>query len=532
MDSAAASRRDNDDPLTAEVIKLRDAVKEKERALAEKEQALSDKDQRIEQLLDCIVLLRKRQFGASADRPNKNQIPLFDEAELEQLMAELGLSDAGEASASSAQAKAKAPRKKPVRRPLPAHFPRVEKIIDLSDDQKAAMGDEWSFIGYDTSEQLAVIPRQHYVIAYKRAKYVPKHDDVPGAGQGVSIAARPDQILPKALAHSSVIADVVVRKFVDGLPLYRQEQIYAREGIDLSRQTMSGWVIQLHERLSPLMTAMQRFLHQGRTLHIDETRLQVLNEPGRENSQLSYMWAYVGGLPDKPVVWFQYADSRGGEVPKHFLCANDEPPGMYLVTDGYEGYNALSQSPGILAHAACWAHVRRRFVEATHGRKNTAAAHQMVALIRKLYQIERNAKESSPAARKALRQEQAKPILDKIKQWLDQKVPQLLPKSPLGTAIAYTLKLWPKLTTYLEDGHIAIDNNRAENAIRPFVIGRKAWGSSVVAQGAHRPALRSIPWWKQPRRTASNPGPISIIFSSAFRLPHQRKLLKRCCRRI
>jgi transposase len=476
MDLAAASRLDNDDPLTAEVLKLRDAVKEK--------------DQRIEQLLDYIVLLRKRQFGASADRPNKNQIPLFDEAELEQLMAELGLSDEGEEAESSAQHKAKAPRRKPVRRPLPAHFPRVEKIIDLSDDQKNAMGDDWTFIGYDTSEQLAVIPRQHYVIAYKRAKYVPKHDDVPGAGQGVSIASRPDQILPKALAHSSVIADVVVRKFVDGLPLYRQEQIYAREGIDLSRQTMSGWVIQLHERISPLMTVMQRFLHQGRAIHIDETRLQVLNEVGRENSQLSYMWVYVGGPPDKPVVWYQYADSRGGEVPEHFLCANDDsPPGMYLVTDGYEGYNALlSQSPGILGHAACWAHVRRRFVEATHGRKNTAAAHQMVALIRKLYQIERNAKESSPAARKALRQEQAKPILDKIKQWLDQKVPQVLPKSPLGTAIAYTLKLWPKLTTYLEDGHVEVDNNKAENAIRPFVIGRKAWLFSGSPRGAQASA--------------------------------------------
>jgi transposase len=475
MDLAAASRLDNDDPLTAEVLKLRDAVKEK--------------DQRIEQLLDYIVLLRKRQFGASADRPNKDQIPLFDEAELEQLMAELGLSDEGEEAESSAQHKAKTPRRKPVRRPLPAHFPRVEKIIDLSDDQKNAMGDDWTFIGYDTSEQLAVIPRQHYVIAYKRAKYVPKHDDVPGAGQGVSIASRPDQILPKALAHSSVIADVVVRKFVDGLPLYRQEQIYAREGIDLSRQTMSGWVIQLHERLSPLITVMQRFLHQGRAIHIDETRLQVLNEVGRENSQLSYMWVYVGGPPDKPVVWYQYADSRGGEVPKHFLCANDDPPPeMYLVTDGYEGYNALSQSPGILGHAACWAHVRRRFVEATHGRKNTAAAHQMVALIRKLYQIERNAKESSPAARKALRQEQAKPILDKIKQWLDQKVPQVLPKSPLGTAIAYTLKLWPKLTTYLEDGHVEVDNNKAENAIRPFVIGRKVWLFSGSPRGAQASA--------------------------------------------
>ena len=160
------------------------------------------------------------------------------------------------------------------------------------------MGDDWTFIGYDTSEQLAIIPRQHYVIAYKRAKYVPKNDEVTGAEQGVRIAPRPDQILPKSIAHHSVIADVVTRKFVDGLPFYRQEAIHAREGIDLSRQTMSGWVIQLHERLSPLMAVMKRLLYQGRVIHIDETRLQVLNEPGRDNTQQSYMWVYGGGPPD------------------------------------------------------------------------------------------------------------------------------------------------------------------------------------------------------------------------------------------
>ena len=159
---------------------------------------------------------------------------------------------------------------------------------------------------------------------------------------------------------------------------------------------------------------------------------------------------------------------------------------MYLITDGYTGYNGLSQMPGILGHAACWAHVRRRFVDATHGRKNTAAAHQMVALIRKLYQIERSAKEAdkSPDERQAIRQEQAGPILDRIKEWLDQKVVQVLPKSPLGEAIAYTLGLWPKLTTYLEDGHIEIDNNKAENAIRPFVIGRKNFLFSGSPRGA------------------------------------------------
>jgi transposase len=484
MNSATLSLQNNHDKLKSELVQLRGVVKEKERVL-------NEKDRRIGQLLDYVLLLRKRQFGSSADRPNKDQFNLFDEAELEQLLAELELPSDQDESEPPIQKKADSEKKKPVRRPLPAHFNRVEKIIDLSDEEKAAMGDDWTFIGYDTSEQLAIIPRQHYVIKYMRAKYVPVNDEVAGAEQGVRIAPRPDQIIPKSIAHSSVIADVVTRKFVDGLPLYRQEAIHAREGIELSRQTMSGWMIQLNERLSPLMAAMKRLLYQGRVIHIDETRLQVLKEPNRENTQLSYMWVYGGGPPDKPVIWYQYANSRSGEVPEAFLFPekNDSPDNaMYLVTDGYSGYNALSQSIGIQGHAACWAHVRRRFVDATHGRKNTAAAHQMVALIRKLYQIERTAKDEEPEERKTIRQKQAKPILDKIKEWLDQKITKVLPKSPLGTAIAYTLTLWPQLITYLEDGHIEIDNNRAENAIRPFVIGRKAWLFSGSPRGAQASA--------------------------------------------
>jgi transposase len=483
MQSATCPLPDDPDRLKSEVVELRGAVKEKE-------QIITEKAQRIEQLLDYILLLRKRQFGASADRPNKDQFNLFDEAELEQLLAGLEMPDPL-ASKAEIPEKTDKEKQKPIRRPLPAHFDRVEKIIDLPDEEKAAMGSDWRFIGYDTSEQLAVIPRQHYVIAYKRAKYVPKNDEVTGAEQGVRIAPRPDQIIPKSIAHSSVIADVVVRKFVDGLPFYRQEVIHAREGIDLSRQTMSSWMMQLDERLLPLMAAMRRLLFQGRVIHIDETRLQVLNEPGRKNTQQSYMWVYGGGPPDKPVIWYQYADTRSGDVPLEFMHSQEKDSlggKMYLVTDGYDGYNPLSRTPGILGHAACWAHVRRRFVEATHGRKNTAAAHQMVALIRKLYQVEKIAREKTPAERKAIRQAQASAILEKNKTWLDEKVGKVLPKSPLGEAIAYALGLWPKLITYLEDGHIEIDNNRAENAIRPFVIGRKAWLFSGSPRGAQASA--------------------------------------------
>jgi len=487
MKSAAKSLPDNDKYSAEEVTELRGIIQRKDTEL-------KHKNQQIEQLLDYIQLLRQKQFGRSSEKSNKNQINLFDEAELEALIAELDEQlNAGQEVAAPAPGSTPSQKKKPVRRPLPADLKRIEKIIDLPEAEKQSMGDDWELIGYEKSEQLAVIPRQHYVIVTKRAKYAPVNDEVSGAEQGIRVAPRPAQIIPKAIGHSSVIADVAAAKFIDGLPFYRQEKIYARDGIDLSRQTMSGWIIQLEAKLSPLMQAMKQLLYEGKVLHIDETRLQVLNEPNRDNTQQSYMWVYRGGLPERPVIWYQYADNRSGQVPVDFLLplmqpdknTDIEPERTFtILTDGYSGYNALSELQGVTGHAACWAHARRKFVEASQGRKNTAAAYQMVAFIGKLYQVERSIKDKTPDERHAIRQENAKPILTKIKGWLDSKANRVLPKSLLGKAIHYTLGLWPQLVTYLEDGHIPIDNNPAENAIRPFVIGRKAWMFAGSPRGA------------------------------------------------
>lgn len=482
MQSAAAQLPTDPIELRGEVLRLQDR--------------LAESEQHIAQLLDYITLLKRKRFGPSTDRIPADQLKLFDEAELEALIGELEEQAPAPAPATPHKPAAEKPKDKPVRRPLPEHLPRVERIIDLPEAQKQAMGPQWTFIGFDTSEQLAVIPRQPYVIRFKRAKYVSVNEDVPGAEQGVVIAPRAPQILPKSIAHSSLIADVVVGKFIDALPLYRQEKIFAREGIDIPRQTMAGWMIQLDEKLTPLMAAIKELLHQGRVVHIDETRLQVLKEPGREASQHSYMWVYVGGTPERPVVWYQYADTRGGEVPQQFLSPSgagspgaDPPPGtFYILTDGYSGYNVLAKEARVIGHAACWAHVRRKFVEAAAGRKNTAAAHQMVALIRKLYVIERGIRDNTAQQRKAVREAQSKPLLEKIKAWLDEKAPQVLPKGLLGKAIAYALGLWPLLSVFLEDGHLELDNNKAENAIRPFVVGRKNWLFSGSPRGAQASA--------------------------------------------
>ena len=500
--SETAHPTSNDPAVLRGIIgELRGRLAEVQQAREAQAAVLQERQQRIEQLLEYIELLRRKRFGPSADRVPEGQLGLFDETELEALIGELegDLQAQREAQAAAPQGReASEPQGTPVRRPLPAHLPRVEHVIDLSAAEKAAMGGDWVAIGYDVAEQLAVIPRQYYVVAYKRAKYAPRHDAAPDAEAGVKIAPRPAQILPKSMAHSSLAAAIVTAKFVDALPLYRQEKGFAREGIELSRQTMAGLLIQLGERLTPVAEALQRLLRQGRVIHVDETRLQVLREPGREAEQTSQMWVFCGGPPGQPVIWFHYAPSRAGAVPRQVLLGEIGPPGadppdpplgFYLQSDGYTAYHALAAEPVVLGHAGCWAHVRRKFVDAAAARKTPGAAHEMLAHIAKLYAVERSIRGRDPATRKAVRAERARPLLDAIKAWLDDKVSKTLPKGLLGKAIAYALGQWPLLTTYLTDGHLEIDNNRAENAIRPFVIGRKNWLFSGSPRGAQTSAL-------------------------------------------
>jgi transposase len=474
---------------------------EVEQQLHSQNEQLAKREQHIEQLLEYIELLRRKRFGGRSDKLPDNQLNLFDESELEALIGELEAQVADEEEeepSDTAEKPTNEPKQKPVRRPLPPHLTRVERIIDLSDDEKAALGEGWTFIGYDSSEQLAVIPRQFYVIEYKRAKYVPINDEVAGAEVGVKIAPRAAQIIPKSIAHASLLAHVVTAKFVDALPLYRQEKGFARDGIQISRQTLAGWMTQLLGPLNPVAEAMQRLLRQGRVIHVDETPLQVLKEPGREASQQSYMWVYRGGPPDKPVLWFHYTDSRAGAVAREFLFGEENSSqcavaalsqAFYLQSDGYAVYEALAKHPGVLGHAGCWAHVRRKFVDAANGRKNTAAAHPMVAYIGKLYAVERSLRGVDPQERVRVRQEKSAPILETIKAWLDEKEKKTLPKGLLGKAIGYALGQWPILTTFLQDGHLEIDNNKAENAIRPFVIGRKNWLFAGSPRGAQASAL-------------------------------------------
>ena len=489
----AADRLPNEPAqLQAIIHQLREQLAEAEQQRAEQKARLEQQRTRIDQLLETLELLRRKRFGPSADRVPERQLALFDEAELEALIGELETELGRETppERNATEAAPPPPKRKPARRPLPSHLPRVERLLDLPEAEKAAMGDQWRLIGYDVSEQLAVIPRQYYVIEYKRAKYVALNDDVPGAEVGVKIAPRAQTLIPKAIAHSSVIAQIVTNKFVDAQPLYRQETGFARDGIPFSRQTMAGLLMQLNAPLQPLAAAMTSLLRQGPVVHVDETPVQVMGEPGRENTQRSFMWAFCGGPPGMAIRWFEYAPSRAAEVPRRVLFPPDTDPPLpfYLQSDGYSAYHVLAAEAPIIGHAGCWAHVRRKFVDAAGGR-NASAAQQMVALIAELYTIERDIREADPETRQQVRNERSRSILMRMRQWLDKAAARVAPKSLLGQAIAYALGQWPILITFLEDGHLELDNNRAENAIRPFVLGRKNWLFAGSPKGAETSAL-------------------------------------------
>ena len=365
------------DPLQwqAEVIRLRHDLFAMEQQHA---QVLADRDQQIQHLLEKIMLLTRQRFGPSSDRISPDQLGLFNEAELEADIAalELPVAPLVEPTAPTPEDLPPAAKAKPVRKPLPEHLPRVERIIDLAPEDKQALGADYGLIGYDSSEQLAIIPRQPYVIRTLRAKYAPRQPELAGGEEGVIIAPRAAQILPKAIAHSALLADIVVAKYADALPLSRQEQIFARDGVDLSRQTMSGWMVALEAPLKPLMAAMKALLGEDLVLHVDETRVQVLAEPGHEATQQSFMWVYRGGSPARPVILFDDSETRGAAAPRAFLHGLSLEH-VYLLTDAYGVYSPLALELGLLGNAACWAHALSRvafYLELLH-RIDVVAGH-------------------------------------------------------------------------------------------------------------------------------------------------------------
>jgi hypothetical protein len=310
----------------------------------------------------------------------------------------------------------------------------------------------------------------------------------PGGTLAPRIAPVAPQVLPKSNASASALAMLIVCKYFDGLPLARLEYVLARAGVRLTRSTMARWMIAVARALQPIHNLMRDSLLSGPLIHMDETTVQVLKEPGRAASSKSYMWVQLGGEPDRPVVLFDYEPSRSGRVALKLL----EGWSGHLMSDGYGGYDsAVDGSDSAIVHLKCWAHTRRYFMDAkkVHLPGKHGLADEALAMIGKLYAIERNIAKLSAGERLAARQSQSAKVLDQLRAWLTITQPQVAPASVLGKALTYMDNQWAGLVRYIARADLPIDNNRCENAIRPFVVGRKAWLFSDTPAGAHASAV-------------------------------------------
>ncbi len=331
-------------------------------------------------------------------------------------------------------------------------------------------------------QELAIIPAQVKVIKHVQYIYACRHCERENITTPVIKAQMPKPILPGSLASPSILAYIIDEKYTNSQPLYRQEQQFSRLDVDLSRQTMSNWILAVAD---PWLKLIYDQLHvrllEQNILHADETTLQVLREPGRAAKTKSYMWLYRTGREGPPIILYDYQTTRASKHPDKFLSGFKG----YLQVDGYSGYGKLA---GITL-VGCFAHARRKFTEAlkvlpADQKDKPVAAHIGLDYCNKLFAIERRLKDMSNEERYEKRLELSRPLLNEFHAWLKRQRPQVLPKSTFGQAITYCLKQWDNLNNYLLDGKLEIDNNRAERSIRPFVIGRKNFLFSNTPRGA------------------------------------------------
>lgn len=438
-------------------------------------------------LYAMIRLLKQQKFGRSSEKRSVSVLPMLpgiDKAweESQRINKEFGSNQTAHQEEEQTEVKAHQ-RKKTGRKPLPKDLPREEIVHDLPESEKVcSCGCELRKIGEERSEQLEYVPAHFKVLEHIRYKYGCK-----ACEEKIKLAPTPKQPIPKSMAAPGLLSYIMVAKFEDHLPLYRQSKIWKRHGVDLGRNTMSNWIINCADLLAPVVDLLKEEIIAHNYVQADETSVQVLKEPSRKATTKSYMWVYKTQGKKNTSIVYEYQPTRGGDGPSNFL----KDFAGYLQTDAYQGYNCLTALTTIIS-VLCWAHARRKFVEIitmTKGKKGKAQ--EAVAMIAALYAVEKDAKlrKLSPEERKELRQLKSKPILDEFKKWLDNQVPRAPPQGPLGKALRYALNHWQGLTIYLEDGRLEIDNNLCENAIRPFALGRKNWLFNDTVRGVKAAAV-------------------------------------------
>lgn len=406
-----------------------------------------------EQLQHRLDQLLRRLYGPRSEQRNPDQPLLFAEPD--------NPSPSPSAPTSpSPPPRSPSPKRGHGRRKLPEHLPRRRVVHDLNELDKLCpcCTAPRVPIGEEISERLDYVPASLFVVEHVRPKYVCRRC----AGQ-MAIADLPSEPIAKGIPGAGLVAAVIVNKFVDHQPLHRQQQKFDREGLELHRSTLCDWLAQAAKLLEPLYTLMVATVLKSKVIHTDDTPVRLLGESGAQTGRL---WVYVGDR-EHPYTVYDSTTTRQRDGPATFLRAFEG----YLQADAFSGYDCVF-ARGV-TEVACWAHARRKFVEAE--KTDPARASEAIARIRALYEVEKRAKELSSTERWSLRQAESAPLLRSLGEWLEQLQPMVLPKSALATAVGYALNQWPALNVYVTDGDLKIDNNAAENALRGTAVGRKNW---------------------------------------------------------
>lgn len=422
--------------------------------------AQQEQNARLEAL---VAAFKQAMFGRKSEKIDPDQFELA----LEDIETAIALVETeGEANPLVTPTRTSTPRKTNLGS-LPKHLPRIEEVIE-PESTVCDCGHERHVIGEDTSERLDIIPAQFRVIVTRRPKYACRSCE-----GGIVQAPAPAHLIPGGMPTEAAVAHVIVSKYADHLPLYRQAQIYSRQGIDLDRSTLAAWVGRAAFEIKPVYDALLANLKRSAKLFMDETTAPVL-DPGRRKTKTGYFWALARddqpwGGEDPPGVAFTYAPGRSGQYAEDILKGFSGT----LQVDGYAGYNRLLKRPTQdIRLAYCWAHARRKLHEVART-GTTPIADEGLRQITALYRIETELRGQNPEARLTARQARSKPIIDDFEAWLTAHRARVSAKSPLGEAPKYVAKYWDGLCRFLDDGHIEIDSNAVERTIRPIALNRK-----------------------------------------------------------
>lgn len=449
--------------------------------LLQQKDLISYLEMRIQLLEEKLRLAANRQFAPSSEQLSSEQLAL--------LFNELEATADPEAPEPEVETVTYT-RRRGGQRTLDLGSLRTEEIhYTLPDEEKVCPQCEGQLheMGAYVRQELKFIPAELVLVKHICAKYACRHCQIDADTTPILLAPMPQPAFPASLASPSLVANILHQKYVLSVPLYRQAQDLQRRGLDISRQNLSNWAIRGADLLAPLYDHLRTLLLKLKFLHADETEFQVLHEKGRAAQRKSYLWLYRSGRDGPQIVLYEYQPTREATHPQKFLLGFIG----YLHVDGYAAYDTLLN----VVLVGCWAHARRQFTDALAAQsaevreKGGTEAHKGLKFCQELFKIESDLRDVAPEERYAARLERSKPVLDKMYVWLQSAKCELLPKSATGRAVGYCLNQWSKLICFLEDGHLEIDNNRSERAIKPFVIGRKNWLFSNVPKGASSSAI-------------------------------------------